>query len=134
MASTFSRMFTALPEHIDANGHVNNAVYVRWMEELSVAHWQADAAPEHVEAYVWVVLRHEIDYRRNVTEGAQVHARTDILEGPRGARFTRHFTFTDDQGRELVCAKTDWAMIDKASGRPGRVPAEVAAPFLPAEG
>ena len=133
MSSSFSRTFTALPEHIDANGHVNNAVWVRWMEELAVAHWNAHALPEHVAAYAWVVTRHEIDYRGNVTEGAQVHAVTEIRDGPKGARFDRHFTFTDAAGRKLVEAKTTWAMIDIHSGRLLRVPAAVAAPFLPAE-
>ena len=129
MSNTFTRSFTALPEHIDANGHVNNAVWVRWMEELATAHWMADAAPEHVDAYAWVVTRHEIDYRGNVSEGATVDAETRIEDGPRGARFDRHFTFTDKDGRVLVRAKTTWAMVDKESGRLLRVPSEVAAPF-----
>ena len=134
MSSRYSLEFTALPEHIDANGHVNNAIWVRWMEELAVSHWNAHALPEHVEAYVWVVTRHEIDYRGNVEEGAEVKALTEIREGPRGARFDRHFTFTDSEGRVLVTAKTTWAMVDKASQRLMRVPQEVAAPFLPQEG
>lgn len=133
MSNSFSRTFTALPEHIDANGHVNNAVWVRWMEELAVAHWNAQALPEHVDAYAWVVTRHEIDYRGNVGEGAQVKALTEILEGPRGARFDRHFTFTDMDDRLLVRAKTTWAMVYKQTGRLLRVPAEVAAPFMPAD-
>lgn len=134
MSNTYSRQFTALPEHIDANGHVNNAVWVRWMEDLAVEHWMAQADPEHVEAYVWVVTRHEIDYRGNVTEGSEVSGTTEILEGPRGARFDRHFRFTDSEGKELVRAKTTWAMVDKASGRLMRVPSEVALPFMPKGG
>lgn len=133
MSNRFTRTFTALPEHIDANGHVNNTVWVRWMEELSVGHWEAQARPEHIEAYAWVVSRHEIDYRGNVTEGAQVTGETIIREGPRGARFNRYYEFTDSAGRVLVRAKSTWAMVDKASARLMRVPAEVAAPFLPAE-
>ncbi|RIV83863.1 acyl-CoA thioesterase [Aurantiacibacter zhengii] len=131
MSDRFSLTFTARPEHIDANGHVNNTVWVRWMEELAVAHWDAHAAPEHREAYVWVVTRHEIDYRGNVTEGAEVTGETIIKDGPRGARFDRHYEFRDAQGKALVRAKSTWAMVDKASGRLLRVPAEVAAPFLP---
>ncbi|WAT16969.1 acyl-CoA thioesterase [Aurantiacibacter sp. MUD11] len=134
MSNSYSRTFTALPEHIDANGHVNNAVWVRWMEELAVAHWIAQALPEHVEAYAWVVTRHEIDYRGNVGEGAEVQALTEIREGPRGARFDRHFTFTDSEDRVLVRAKTTWAMVEKDSGRLLRVPSEVAAPFMPQMG
>ncbi len=131
MSHSFALTFTAEPEHIDANGHVNNAVWVRWMEELAARHWEQDADPAHVAAYSWVVLRHEIDYRGNVREGAMVSGMTEIREGPRGARFERHFAFADEQGRELVRAKTGWAMIDLATGRPARVPAQVAAPFLP---
>ena len=133
MSHRFSKIFTTRPEHIDQLGHVNNAVWVRWMEELAVAHWQADAAPEHVAAYVWVVIRHEIDYRGNVREGETVTGETEIREGPRGARFDRYFRFTDTNGRELVRAKTTWAMVEIASGRPQRVPLEIAAPFLPPE-
>jgi len=131
VSHSFTLTFTALPEHIDTNDHVNNAVWVRWMEELAARHWEADANPAHVAAYGWVVLRHEIDYRGNVREGAQVIGTTQIRERPRGARFERHFSFVDDTGRELVCARTRWAMIDLAKGRPARIPAKVAAPFLP---
>ncbi len=130
MANKFAMTFTALPEHIDENGHVNNTVWLKWMEDLATTHWNRDADPAHVAAYAWFVLRHEIDYRGNVGLGDAVHAETEIKEGPSGARFDRHFRFTDAAGRELVRAKTTWAMIDRASGKLCRVPAEVSAPFL----
>ena len=66
--------FTALPEHIDIYDHVNNAVWVRWMEEVATAHWDQIAPPEHREAYAWLVTRHEIDYRGNIREGEQCEA------------------------------------------------------------
>lgn len=131
MSNRFTRTFTALPGHIDANGHVNNAVWVRWMEEMSVAHWERDADPAHVAQFAWVVTRHEIDYRGNVREGAQVSGETEIRESPKGARFDRLFAFTDADGKLLVKAKTTWAMVDKANGKLMRVPQEVAAPFAP---
>ncbi|WP_338241805.1 acyl-CoA thioesterase [Aurantiacibacter hainanensis] len=134
MSNRFSLAFTARPEHIDANGHVNNTVWVRWMEDLATAHWDADAAPEHRDAYAWVVTRHEIDYRGNVTVGAQVTGETIIKDGPRGARFDRHYEFRDGEGKALVRAKSSWAMVDKDSARLMRVPAEVAEPFLPPPG
>ena len=123
--------FTAGPEHIDELGHVNNAVWVRWMEEVATAHWMAEGRPEDVARYAWVVTRHEIDYRGNVRAGEEVTAMTEIREPPSGARFDRFMTFTDASGKELVRARTTWAMIDRASGRLMRVPAEVAEPFLP---
>jgi acyl-CoA thioester hydrolase len=131
MANRFSMTFTAGPEHIDELGHVNNGVWVNWMEALATAHWTRDAAPEHVAAYAWVVTRHEIDYRGNVALGETVTGETEIREGPNGARFDRHITFHNAAGKAIVSARTTWAMIDRTSGRLLRVPADVAAPFLP---
>lgn len=130
MSNRHVMTFTARAEHIDVMGHVNNAVWVQWMEAIATAHWEADAAPEHVSAYAWVVTRHEIDYRGNIREGETVTAETVIPEGPSGARFVREVTFRNSAGKALVTARSTWAMIDIASGRVMRVPAEVAAPFL----
>ena len=69
MAASHTLLFTAGPDDIDKNGHVNNAVWVSWMERLATAHWLADARPEHIEAWAWVVTRHEIDYRGNIGAG-----------------------------------------------------------------
>ena len=130
MSNRFTLTFTALPEHIDVMGHVNNAVWVQWMEAIATAHWEADAAPEHVAAYVWVVTRHEIDYRGNIIEGQSVTAETFIPEGPSGARFDRLVEFRNAAGKAIVSARSTWALIDRASGRVMRVPAQVAARFL----
>ena len=131
MSSSFTMEFVAGPDDIDEMGHVNNAVWVTWMEAVATAHWTRDAAPEHVAAYAWVVTRHEIDYRGNVREGERVEALTEIPDAPSGARFDRHITFTNDAGKAIVKARTTWAMVDRATGRLMRVPREVAAPFLP---
>lgn len=131
MSSTYTTRITAGPEHIDMLGHVNNAVWVQWMEQVATEHWTRDAAPEHRDTYLWVVTRHEIDYRGNVREGEMVTACTWIAEAPRGARFDRHMEFIGPDGKVKVAAKSTWAIIDKGSGRILRVPADVAAPFLP---
>jgi acyl-CoA thioester hydrolase len=131
MASSYTCRITALPEHIDVLGHVNNAVWVQWMEQVATEHWMRDADPAHVEAYVWVVTRHEIDYRGNVTQGETVEARTWIGGPPRGARFDRLMEFTGPDGKVKVAAKSTWAIVEKASGRILRVPPEVASPFVP---
>ena len=126
----FEQAFTARPEHIDELGHVNNAVWVQWIQDVAVSHWYAIAPPDYVDRYIWVVTRHEIDYLRAVLPGETVIGRTWVPEPPRGARFDRHMEFTGADGKVRVKAKTTWAIIDKATGRPLRVPPEVAAPFL----
>ncbi|MFD1786052.1 acyl-CoA thioesterase [Sphingomonas floccifaciens] len=126
----FSHRFTALPEHIDELGHVNNAVWVRWIQDIAVAHWAAVAPEAHRDAYVWVVTRHEIDYRGNVVAGESVTGETWVGDAPKGARFDRHVRFTGDDGKVKVEARTTWALLDRASGRLLRITPEIAGPFL----
>jgi len=126
----FARTFVAEPQHIDALGHVNNTVWVQWIQDMATAHWDAAARPEDRAAFFWVVVRHEIDYRGNVGLGESVRAETWI-EGPaQGAKSLRRVEFADAGGRRLVSAATTWAMLDRATGRLARVRPEVLAPFL----
>ncbi len=126
----FEMSFTAAPEHIDELGHVNNAVWVRWMEEVATTHWRSVADAGHQERYFWVVVRHEIDYLRAVLQGEVISARTWAGEQPKGAKLDRHIEFVGEDGKVRVRSRTDWAIVDKQSGRPIRVPAEVVAPFI----
>ena len=131
MTNRHTLTFTAQPQHIDELGHVNNAVWVDWIQQIATAHWSAVAAPEHQAAYIWVVTRHEIDYRGNVGLGESVAAQTWIPSAPTGARFDRRVDFRDASGKVIVSANTTWAMIDRASGRLARVRSDVTAPFRP---
>jgi len=127
---TFTRPFTATPADIDELGHVNNAVWVQWIQELAVAHWQAVAPADQQAAYVWVVTRHEIDYRGNLREGETVTGETWVPDPPKGARFDRYVRFIGADGKVMVEAVTTWALLDRATGRLLRVRDEIAAPFL----
>jgi acyl-CoA thioester hydrolase len=115
---------------IDELGHVNNAVWVRWIQDIATAHWNAVASPEQIAAYIWVVVRHEIDYAGNVGAGDTVTARTWISEPPKGARFNRNVEFADSAGKNVVRATTTWALIDRGTGRIARIPSDVTARFL----
>jgi acyl-CoA thioester hydrolase len=126
----FTLPFTANTADIDELGHVNNAVWVRWIQDIAVAHWQAVAPAAHRDAYIWVVTRHEIDYRGNVSEGETVTGQTWVPDPPKGARFDRHARFTGADGKVKVEAVTTWALLDRATGRLLRVRDEIAAPFM----
>ncbi|MET3761596.1 acyl-CoA thioesterase [Sphingomonas sp. UYEF23] len=128
--SRFVQAITASAADIDELGHVNNAVWVRWIQEIAVAHWMAQALPEHRDAYVWVVTRHEVDYRGNVGVGETVTGETWVAAAPKGARFDRAVLFTGADGKVKVEAVTTWAMLDRATGKLARVRDEIAAPFL----
>lgn len=128
----FTRSITATPADIDVLGHVNNAVWVAWIQDVAVAHWEALATPAERDAYVWVVTRHEIDYRGNVRAGETVTGETWVPAPPRGARFDRHARFLGADGKVRVEAVTSWALLDRASARLLRVPATLAERFLDA--
>lgn len=125
----FIRTFTAGPEHIDVMGHVNNAVWVQWVQDMATAHWDAVAAPSHARDFVWLVVRHEIDYRGNIGPGDTVTGETWIPGDAQGATSLRRVDFRNVAGKVIVSAATTWAMLDRATGRLARVRADVLAPF-----
>jgi acyl-CoA thioester hydrolase len=128
-AARFEQQRRPAPEDIDELGHVNNAVYVRWIQDIAVAHWRAVAAPAYVDSVVWVVTRHEIDYRMPSLLGETLTLVTWVGT-PKGARFDRNVEILGPDGRVRVKAVTTWALVDPASRRPMRVRSDIAAPFL----
>ena len=73
------------PLNIDINGHVNNVVYIRWVQEIAIAHWRAAATAAQQSSISWVVVRHEIDYKHAARLGDAVIACTWV--GTATARF-----------------------------------------------
>jgi len=120
-AEPFELPIEIRPADIDALGHVNNVVYLQWVQEAAVAHWRAAATPEQQSALVWVVVRHEIEYRRPARLGDAVLARTWI--GMATARdFDRHTEILRAADRKVLArARTVWCPIDPRTGRPVRV-------------
>jgi acyl-CoA thioester hydrolase len=103
---------------IDLLGHVNNVIYLRWVQDVAVAHWRAAATAEQQAAILWVVVRHEIDYKRSARLGDDVIACTWV--GEAGARDFERFTdILRARDRKLLAhARTLWCPLDARSGRP----------------
>lgn len=114
---------------IDTLGHVNNTVYLRWVQEAAVAHWRHLAPAEAQATVFWVVLRHEIDYKRAVGPDDAVLARTWVGHAA-GLSFERHTEIVRRDDRKLVArARTVWCPIDAVTNRPRRVTDELRALF-----
>jgi acyl-CoA thioester hydrolase len=112
-------------EDIDQLGHVNNVVYLCWVQEIATAHWYATAMPEDQERLLWMVLRHEIDYKRSARLGDQVIARTWVGQATRRA-FERHTEFRRGADSKLLAkALTLWCPVDRQSLQPTDVGASV---------
>jgi acyl-CoA thioester hydrolase len=130
----FDLAITAAPADIDELGHVNNLVYLRWVQEVAIAHSSAlgwDGPAYQRRGASWVVRRHEIDYVLPVLEGEQVTV-TTWVEEIRGASSVRRTRMTRDRDGAVVCrASTTWAFIDLARGRLIKIPDELRAAFPP---
>jgi len=130
-AEIFIQRFPVEAADIDELGHVNNIVYLRYAQDIAIAHWRARASAEMVRDYVWVVLRHEADYRAALTLGDEAEVRTWVDDAPQGAAWAR-FVEIGKAGvdKPAVQIKSTWALLDAATRRVKRVPAEIVRRFL----
>jgi acyl-CoA thioester hydrolase len=125
----FEMTVSVLPGDIDEQNHVNNTVYLRWVQEVATAHWRAVASPETQESIGWVVLRHEIDYKLPAALADKITLRTWVGKATR-LTFERFTEIRRNGDRHLLSkARTLWCPINAQTGRPMRVPAEVHAQF-----
>ena len=118
-----------LSTDIDEQSHVNNTVYLRWIQDVATAHWKSLASAQSQAAIGWVVLRHEIDYKLPASFGEEIVLRTWVGQASRlkFERFTEVRRKIDNQ--LLSQARTLWVPIDVRTGKPTRVSAEVRAQF-----
>ena len=117
----FAQTLEPTADDFDENGHVNNVVYVRWVQEMATAHWRSRASEEAQARWAWVVLRHEIDYRRPLLPGETANARTWV--GARsGPRYIRYVRIDGPDGEVCAQAVSEWCLIEFISRRPTRVP------------
>ena len=129
MSSAFEMTVPVLPSDIDEQNHVNNTVYLRWVQDVATAHWRALASAEAQAAIGWVVLRHEIDYKTPATLDDEIVLRTWVGKATR-LTFERFTEIRRKSDRQLFSqARTLWCPIDMQNGRPMRVSAEVRAQF-----
>jgi acyl-CoA thioester hydrolase len=117
------------PADIDHMGHVNNSVYLRWVQDAVVGYWQSIAPPEAVARHLWVALKHEITYRKPTFLQDAVVAEV-IAEKVEGTR--AFFRTVLRRGEDVLSeVKSCWCCLDAASLRPARLARDVIERFLP---
>ena len=120
------------PADIDHMGHVNNAAYLKWVQEAVIDYWSSVAPPDAVGRHLWVALKHEITYLKPTFLQDTVVAEV-IAEKVEGARAM--FTTVLRRGEEVLSEiKSSWCCLDAASLRPARLAREVVSRFLPPQG
>lgn len=116
------------PHHIDDLNHVNNVVYLEWVQDMGNYHWTEKTKGQYDKEFAWVVLDHFIEYKRPSVLGDELVA-TTWVEKCEGARSIRHVEFHKEG--KLVCrSKTNWAFIDREKVRPLLIPDKIANLFF----
>ena len=125
----YAHHITVEPIDIDHMGHVNNAVYLRWVQDAVTRYWEAVAPAEAVAQHLWIALKHEISYLRPAFLEDGLVAEV-IAEGMQGAR--SHFTTCIRRGEELLAeVRSSWCCLDSTTHRPARLARDVVERFLP---
>lgn len=119
MKNVFTLTITVSSEDIDNLQHVNNLVYVKWMDKIATTHWNFLTKDNPLPQYIWVVVRHEIDYLKQATLGDEIIVKTWVGE-TRGITSVRFMEFYKNDVL-LVKAKTIWAMLNVDTYKPARI-------------
>jgi acyl-CoA thioester hydrolase len=125
---TFHYPVGIVPGDIDHMGHVNNSVYLKWVQEAVVRYWEKIAPAEAVAGHLWVALKHEISYRRPAFLEDNVVADV-IAERMHGAR--AFFTTIVRRGSDVIAeVKSTWCCLDATTRKPARLGADVTDRFI----
>lgn len=127
---TFQQELNVTNEHLDEQNHVNNLEYMKWVIDISEAHWNAKSPSEVRENYAWFVVDHYIQYKQQAFLGEQLILTTWIekfskVKSERRVQITRK---TD--GKIIAEVKTNWCFIDKHTKKPTLITTEVLNPFF----
>lgn len=112
---------------VDRNGHVNNVVYIQWMQDAAIAHADASGCTQASEAAgaTWVVRTHHIEYLISALAGDKITVLTWPSNFQR-VRSLRKYQFIRQKDQAVIArAETDWIFVNMKTGRPQSIPEEV---------
>lgn len=123
--------FDVPPDAIDANGHVNNVEYVRWMQEAAVRHFESlgGSAPMRSANATWVVRSHHVEYLRPATRGERLRVRTWVHDFRRVMSLRKYEFLRASDNTPIARGETEWVFVDASTGRPKSIPPEIQAMF-----
>jgi acyl-CoA thioester hydrolase len=134
MPRTYTRRFRVRSTDCDAVGHVNHAVFLRYMQETAI---EASADAGYDSAWYdetgtgWVIRRSRIDYLHPIRHGDAIDVNTYVVN-VRRVRSQRNYDITRvGDGMPIARAATDWVFIDRRTGAPKRIPDDAPARFMP---
>jgi acyl-CoA thioester hydrolase len=128
---SFTARWRVRSYELDSNGHVNNSVYLAYVEEVAVLHAEAlgfGKAWTTQQGGAWVVRKHEIEYHQPALFGDELELTTSVVT-MRGARGVRKTAINRIDGTRLTDITTEWVWVRASDGRPTRVPSAMVEAF-----
>lgn len=114
---------------LDELQHVNNVRYLQWIQDISKEHWQILVSPKDQKNMIWVVMRHEIDYKNAAVIGDELRIKTHI-DSSRGATSVRVVEMLNAKTGEIVVqSRTKWCLLSSITNKPIRIPGNIIAIF-----
>jgi len=120
----FRHPLQIISSDIDTLGHVNNVVYLRWVQEAAESHWNSLTSISERTALAWVVIRHEIDYYQSAKISDDLYALTWV-EASEGVKSIRIVEMYNQLEKLLAKSRTTWCLIDAQTQRPKRISDEI---------
>jgi acyl-CoA thioester hydrolase len=127
MAYVFYLPIKVIAEDIDELNHVNNIVYLRYVQDAAIGHWKT--VPQEVASQIiWVARRHEIDYLKPAFLGDELVVKTWV-DSFVGVKSVRHCEIM--RGEEVLARSlTHWISLDSQTFRPKRLTEETVSLFF----
>ena len=128
LMQTYTQQIIVQPQHLDELNHVNNVIYIQWVQEISKAHWLSRVPEEVTSNYFWVVRSHHIDYKKEAFVGDELLGKTHVanFKGP----FSERIVEFHKQDQLVAAAQSNWCMLSIEEKRPVRVPSELQKLFI----
>ena len=136
MSAIFDLNLQVKPEHIDILGHVNNVVYIQWMQDVALAHIEqlGLGLTQYLELkHAMVAVEHHVQYRKAAIEGDELILRTWLDHIDALYSYRKYAFYRPKDQRVLFVRNTKWACIEIATGRPKRMSPSFIQAYQPIE-
>lgn len=117
-------------KHLDQQQHVNNVQYVQWIQDVAEEHWEARASEEQRSKVIWVVVKHEISYKKEAFLGDNISLQTYVGEATHVTSLRHVIIKNADTDKVLAEAKTTWCLLDAETKKPVKISQELKSVFL----
>ncbi len=121
----YEKLIRVTQDDLDELNHVNNVRYVQWVNDVAKEHWEQKAATEMLENYIWVVIKHCIEYKNAAFLNDVIKLKTYVIMS-KGVTSTRVVEFYNNTTQKLLAkSEINFCLINVLNNRPARIPQDI---------